>query len=172
VAAVAKLGSRLADAAAFARTLGEMRWTSSAQTLWDSIYDPLTADRPGLWGAITARAEAHVLRLSMIYAALDRSAELADTHLMAALALWHYCDQSAAFLFGASVGDRDADAILDALRAMPEGMTRSEIRESVFHRNKSASDIAKALGLLVRFKLVRQESIPTDGRPAECWFVS
>jgi hypothetical protein len=149
-----------------------MRWTSTGKTLWESAYGHLTEDRPGVWGAITARAEAHVLRLSMIYAALDRSSEIADTHVLAALALWRYCDQSAAYLFGASVGDRDSDAILEALRAMPKGMTRSEIRDGVFHRNKSASDIARALGLLLRLKLARQELTPTAGRPAERWFAA
>ena len=62
-----------------------------------------------------------MLRLAMIYAALDRSGEIADTHVHAALALWRFCDHSAAYLFGASVGDRDADAILEALKGKRPG---------------------------------------------------
>jgi hypothetical protein len=68
------------------------------------------------------------------------------------------------------VGDRDADAILDALRAKPEGMTRTEIRRVVFQDHKTSDDVARALGLLLRFKLVRQEIAQTGGRPAERWF--
>ena len=165
----ARLGTRLAAVAELAKGAGEVGWTSTGLKLWESNYAQLTADRPGLWGAITARAEAHVLRLALIYAALDQSVEIADTHLLAALALWQYCDASAAYLFGAAVGDRDADAILGALRQSPQGMTRSELRQNVFHNSRSASEMARALGLLLRFNLVHQKIIPTSGRPAERW---
>src|SRR3712207_8342266 len=47
---------------------------------------------PGLFGAVTGRAEAHVLRLSCLYAALDMSDTVTVTHLRAALALWRYCE--------------------------------------------------------------------------------
>ena len=110
----------------------------------------------------------------MIYAALDQSVEIADTHLLSALALWQYCDASAAYLFGAAVGDRDADAILGALRQSHRGVTRSEIRRGVLHNNKNSSELARALGLLLRFRLIRQEITPTGerGRPAERWFAA
>jgi hypothetical protein len=166
------LGSRLAAAADLARGVGTMIWTSTGKTLWESEYGRLTEDRPGLWGAITSRAEAHVLRLAMIFAALDKSAEIVDTHVLAALAMWRYCDRSAAYLFGGSLGDRDADAILDALRAKPEGMTRTEIRRVVFQDHRSSDEVARALSLLLRFGLVRQEITQTGGRPAERWFAA
>ncbi len=137
--------------------------------MWEAEYDALTESRPGLWGAITSRAEAHVLRLAMVYAVLDKSAEIADTHVLAALAVWRFCDRSAAYLFGGSVGDRDADAILDALRAKPDGTTRTEIRRGVFHDHKTSEEVARALRLLLRYGLVRQEIIQTGGRPAERW---
>ena len=75
-----------------------MRWSGRrpGRALWESSYEGLTADRPGLWGAITSRAEAHVLRLSLIYAALDGSREISDAHVQAALAVWRFCDRSAA----------------------------------------------------------------------------
>jgi hypothetical protein len=164
------LGNRLILALDSAKNRGLMEWSPSGQKLWESEYEALTADRPGLWGAITARAEAHTLRLAMIFAALDRESEIADTHVLAALELWRYCDRSAAYLFGGSVGDRDADAILDALRAKPEGMTRTEIRRGVFNDNKPASEVARALGLLERYRMARRDSVQTDGRPAERWF--
>jgi hypothetical protein len=165
-----RLGQRLGTAADAARRVGEMTWTDAARRLWEAEYDTLTADRPGLWGAITSRAEAHVLRLSLLYAALDGVGEIADTHVLAALAVWRYCDRSARYLFGGSVGDRNADAILAALRAKPEGMTRTEIRDGIFQRNTSAEDIVHALALLLRYGLVRREAVETPGRPAERWY--
>jgi hypothetical protein len=48
------------------------------------------------------RAEAQVLRLSAIYAALDRSAFIEPAHLQAALAVWDYCQASARLFFDAA----------------------------------------------------------------------
>ena len=128
---IAVIGPKLASAVAAARTVGEMTWTKAARKLWESEYDVLTADRPGLWGAVTARAEAHVLRLSMQYAALDSSGEIADTHVLAALAMWRFCDRSARHLFGGSVGDKDADEILANLRQCARGIDANRDPEPV-----------------------------------------
>jgi hypothetical protein len=107
----------------------------------------------------------------LIYAALDGVAWVEDTHVLAALAVWRYCDRSALHLFGGSVGAKDADAILAALRSNPEGMPRTEIRD-LFGRNKSVDDIARALGLLLRFGLARRDTTETGGRPSERWYAA
>jgi hypothetical protein len=167
---IARLGNRLALALDHARRVGPMDWASSGKATWEGEYDALTESRPGLWGAITSRAEAHVLRLAMIYAALDRADRIADTHVLAALELWRFCDRSAAYLFGGSVGDRDADAILAALRSKPEGMTRTEINVGVFNRHRTSDEIARSLAVLLRHGLARFETTRTDGRPTETWF--
>ena len=67
---------------------------------------------PGLLGAATNRAEAQVLRLSVPYALLDRSARHPPEHLLAALAVWRYAEASARWVFGDALGDTIADAIL------------------------------------------------------------
>jgi hypothetical protein len=108
----------------------------------------------------------------MVYAVLEKSAEIADIHVLAALAFWRFCDRSAAYLFGGSVGDRDADAILDALRARTDGMTRTEIRRGVFQDHRTSEEVARALRLLLRYGLVHQEITKTGGRPAERWRVT
>jgi hypothetical protein len=167
---IAGLGNRLGLALDSAKNRGLMECSLSGHNLWASEYEALTADRPGLWGAITARAEAHTLRLAMIFAALDRVQEIEDIHVRAALSLWRFCDRSAAHLFGGSTGDSTADAILAALRTKPDGMTRSEIRRRVFNDNKPAAEVTRALGILERYRLARRELTPTDGRPAERWF--
>jgi hypothetical protein len=51
-----------------ARRVGVMKRTESADELWPEWYDAVPDDVPGVWGAATVRAEAYVLRLSMIYA--------------------------------------------------------------------------------------------------------
>jgi hypothetical protein len=67
----------------------------AARELWQDCYPALSQLRPGLHGAATSRAEAQVLRLSAIYAALDSSSVVGVPHLQAALAVWDYCSASA-----------------------------------------------------------------------------
>jgi hypothetical protein len=45
----------------------------AARERWIEIYPQLSSARPGLAGAATARAEAHTVRLALIYALLDLS---------------------------------------------------------------------------------------------------
>src|SRR5262249_10077285 len=94
------------------------------------------------------------------------------THLQAALALWDYCERSARYIFGDALGDSDAQSILDALRATPAGLTRTEISRGVFNGHKPAGVIASKLGMLLQRGLVRSEMTDTDGRPAERWLAT
>src|SRR5262249_46455921 len=95
----------LKDAVTNAKQVGAMKMDAEAQELWTEAYKRLSEDQPGLLGAVTARAEAHTLRLAMIYALLDRVGVIARTHIEAALAVWDYCDASAAHIFGSLLGD-------------------------------------------------------------------
>ena len=95
------------------------RRDQAASELWNDYYATLSHDRAGLHSTATGRAEAQVLRLSALYAALDCSPIIQLPHLEAALALWDYCSASAASLFGNCVGDSIADRIREALQASP-----------------------------------------------------
>jgi hypothetical protein len=168
---LAKLRGKLADAIAFARDVATMRRDDAARVRWRDVYGPLSAGRPGLTGALLARAEAQVMRVACLYALLDRSCLVECQHLDAALALWDYCEASARCIFGDSLGDPVADEILRVLRSTPAGLTRTEIRD-LFGGNRPANEIGRALGLLVEYRLARQERRDTGGRPSERWFAS
>src|SRR5262249_19133922 len=130
----------------------------------------LSEGEPGLLGAILARAEAHVLRLSIIYAVLDRSPVISAEHLHAALAVWDYADASARRIFGDALGLSIADTILAALRARGP-RTREDITH-LFHRNKKATEIDAALHILGEQNKVKCSSRPPEGgkgRPAMVW---
>ena len=71
-----------------------MHRTEAAEQRWEAIYTELAEEKPGLLGAITARAEAQVLRLSCLYALLDKTDAVEVPHLEAAYALWRYCEDS------------------------------------------------------------------------------
>lgn len=162
--------NQLKRAIAYGKKAGEVRFTRQARKLWVRAYSKLAADVTGLLlNAITSRAEAQVLRLSMIYALLDRSTFIKRCHLRAALAVWRYCEDSARYIFGDSFGDPVADSILRNLRKDQKGLTRTEIRE-LFHRNRSELEINNGLRVLLEHGLVRFEREETGGRPSERWF--
>ncbi len=165
---LASIGRTLASVLAHARTIGVMQRDEHARELWHDVYPTLSEGRPGLLGAATARAEAQAMRLAVIYALLDGSAHVRVEHLKAALALWDYCERSAAHVFGDSLGDPVADEILEALRAAPEGLTRTQIRD-LFRRHKSEGRIGLALGELADAGLAESVKRATGGRPVEIW---
>ncbi len=161
---------RLVAAIDTARRTLELRRDEPANRLWEAVYGPLSTGRAGMLGALTARAEAQVTRLSCLYALADASAVIRLAHLQAALTLWQYCFASAVFLFGDRIGDPAADAILAELRRRaPERMTKTEI-SGIFHRNKDKSAINRALEILVEQRRARVEfDRAGDGRPVEWW---
>jgi len=167
------LAQRLRLAVSEIRRHGRMTRDAEATTLWHGLYPALTTGRPGLVGAIRARAAAHVLRLSCIYAALDGTPTITRVHLQAALAVWNYADDSATHLFGDRVGDVLADHALKELRAAgPRGLTRSEIRD-IYGRNHAKEDIDRALGLLLEYGLASTERDTSNpGRPVERWYAT
>src|SRR5437762_3189358 len=96
----------------FAKDFVEIFRDPDAKTLWREAYPDLSEGKPGMLGAITGRAEAQVMRLSAIYALLDKSRLIRPEHHRAALAVWKYCEESACWIFGTNTGDRNADKIL------------------------------------------------------------
>jgi hypothetical protein len=169
---IERLGQNTREALDAARRLDRVIMRDDAYRFWEEIYPKLSEDRPGLLGAITARAEAQTIRLALLYALLDRSPEIARVHLEAAFALWRYCDASARYIFGDLVGDPVADAILRALRNVhPNGMSRSDI-SGLFRNHLAAGKIHAALERLHAAKKVRFEMHkPAIGRPTEMWFI-
>jgi DNA replicative helicase MCM subunit Mcm2 (Cdc46/Mcm family) len=133
------------------------------------VYDELSEGKPGMFGSVTSRAEAYVIRLALIYALLDCSDEIWEEHLQAALAVWEYCESSAKFIFGDATGNPTADAILKALRQTPEGLSRTDI-SALFDRNKDAKTINTALEVLAAQGRAKKGGVrPIRGRPSETW---
>ncbi len=147
-----------------------LRRDSAARALWAKEYPKLSEGESGLLGAVLARAEAHVLRLSVLYAVLDRSSEICEPHLRAALAVWNYADASTRLIFGDVLGLTVADVILRALRSRGP-MTKTEILR-LFGSNRPATEIDAVLAVLEGKGLVRsgtREAQGGKGRSAEVW---
>ena len=98
----------LAEAVHKVRGWGEMRMTFDprAASAWEAAYyGQLGVEPPGILGAIVARAEPQALRLAITYALLDASPVIELAHLQAALAVWKYASESAAWVFADQLGD-------------------------------------------------------------------
>jgi hypothetical protein len=149
-----------------ARTLGLIRRSAAAEERWAELYVQMADDDPGgLVGHITARAEAQTLRLSVFYALADGCPLVEVEHLDAAYAAWKYCRDSAAYVFGDTLGDEIADRLLAALREA--GATGLDLTEqyNLFGRHVSRARIAAARELLEGMRLVRTTAEETGGRP-------
>jgi cbb3-type cytochrome oxidase subunit 3 len=160
---------KLREALGQGREVREMTRDGEARAMWHSVYRELETGRTGLFGAVTARAAPHVLRLSMIYALTDGSAIIRAPHLAAALAFWTYCEDSARYVFGDATGDPEADAIHNALRDAPDRRLRREAIRDLFSRHVPAQRIESALALLAKLGKAYMETEKTKGRPAEWW---
>jgi hypothetical protein len=153
----------------FAQEHRAITFDDAARERWVEIYEELSSVRPGLAGAATARAEAHTVRLALIYALLDLSERICLEHLESALAVWRYSAASAAWIFGDSLGDPTADEIWSAAKDRPTGVTRTEVSD-MFSRNKKRREIERALNVLEDAGRLRRETgQPDRGRAAEVW---
>lgn len=160
--------TRLRAAIDAARQAGRVGFDEPARRRWWELYPTLTEPQDGLAGAVCARAEAHVVRLALLYALLDQARQIELAHLEAALALWEYAAASARWVFGDSLGDPLADEIYRALLDEPDGLTRSQVRD-LFSRNRRSKDIGQALERLATTGRVHAERQHQRGRPAELW---
>jgi hypothetical protein len=170
------LGKRMGEAIRFRRkSLSDsfrVRFSPEGEARWREAYGPLTRGHPGLFGAVTARGEAQVFRVALIYAVLDKSELIELPHIEAALAVWDYCERSAKHIFGEMLGDNVADTILTGLKQVfPGGLSRTEIFRDLFGGHARSSAIAAALARLKALGLAKVDTIKAAGfaKPTEVW---
>jgi hypothetical protein len=166
-----RLGDELRLVLDRGRKITRVERSPAAKILWARMYHEhaVAADaRTGLYGALTARGEAQMLRLSVLYAVLDGSRFIEPVHLEAAAAVWEYARASVEWLFGDSMtGDPVADRIFQRVRdraAAGEGVSATEQSALVGHhvpakRLEAARDHVAELGL------VENRVEKTGGRP-------
>ncbi len=163
---LSSLSDRIRDAVQFAKRVDEITRDEESREIWKSIYEELSEGKRGLIGAILSRAEAQVMRLSCVYALMDRSRVVRAEHLHAALALWDYAEASVNYIFRGKTGDEVADRIHQALSESENGLTRTDIN-NLFGGHKSTERIDEALELLKTYKKINIRKQDTGGRPTE-----
>ena len=162
------LDRRLAQTLNRARDVGQLRLSPPARQRWADAYRQLAEPQPGITGQISARAEAHTIRLALTYALLDNRREIQPAHLDAALALWDYASRSATWALERTTGDPLAQQIHSALRHASDGLTRTQLRD-LLHRNASTAELDRALAALAHDGKATSQRVLTNGRPAELW---
>jgi hypothetical protein len=131
---------------------GLVRRDEATEEIWAEEYKRLTTRGDSMVDTILNRADAHTLRLSLLYALLDGSPVIDRDHLRAALAFWDYAEESVRYIFGNSVAPED-EKILDSLKDGP--LTIGEIRRRAFGDNKPSEWVAEKLMALVEQRMVR-----------------
>jgi hypothetical protein len=161
----------LAGVLEHARRAGELRMDLDADEQWARSYEEMSErSMDGVTGALTARAEAHTMRLALIYALLDGASSIRVEHLQAALALWDYAARSAEWALGDTTGVPLAEQLFRTLSGDPDDLSRSELRDSL-NRNYSSAQVTEALESLEKAGRAerRMRKNPNGGRPAEVW---
>jgi hypothetical protein len=123
---------------------------------------------PGVLGQITARAEAHTIRLALLYALANGKQQIGPQHLVAALALHDYAARSAGWALNGATGEPLAEQIHATLNAHPAGLTRTQISDTLKH-NQPAGQIDHALRAPQSTGRATVTQIATGGRPAQLW---
>jgi hypothetical protein len=163
-AVLAPLVKRLRDALEAARCAGVVVRSPEAEHRWAELYVRMEGDQgSGIVDALTARAAAQVLRLSLIYALLDGASKIERSHLESAFEVWRYCRWSAQHIWvGAGTGDPDVDRIA-AVLAGGEELTARDL-DRMFAGHRSTPELrAKAVALGVATEVRRE----TGGRPSK-----
>ena len=138
-----------------------------SQGMWAALYPRLSGGEEGLAGAVLARAEAQVLRLSVLYAVLDPRSRSSRRTFGPPSPSGSTPRASARAIFGGRVGVPLADLLLAEFRARGE-LTRTECWE-VVKRHTRAGDLDHALHVLALRGYIERSLRPTPGRSAEVW---
>ena len=159
-----EIAGKVLKALSAARQVDEIGWDPEAKELWAGFYMQLADDVRGPVGAMTARTEAHLLRLAMTFALMDSTDTIQPSHLYAAAAVWDYCARSVVHVFDAATGDPVADRLYDAIvEAGVDGLDETA-QHAVFGRHQPAHRLQVARKTLTDSGLVVVVTEATEGR--------
>ena len=160
------LSEDLAAILGHARRRGVVRWSKHADAWWRRMYPKISVARQGLVGALTARAEAKLLRVAVAYLLLEPDTKvLMVHHLEAAHAVLRYSEQSARNVFGDRTGDPLGDRILGILRgAFPCVVAQGELGEAL-GGNISGERVEREVTRLINMQQADRWQVSTGGRP-------
>lgn len=168
---VQRIALRLRTALKTARSRKDLCMDAEARQRWEEIYRTVSIDEVGRAAAFTARGEAHILRMALIFALLECGETIKVKHLNAAYCLWLYSDASIRHIFCSAEGvegDRDAQRVLTALRRRA-AMTQSDMHK-LFNNHKPKRHLIELLTQLEGVNKIYQDVRKGNGtKSARVW---
>lgn len=159
-----RLREKIEDCVAFGQRGGELQRSEEADELWREFYESNFKHPPrGFLSSILDRADAQVLRLSILYTLLDKSLTIEKRHLEAALAFWEYSKASAEYLFGETTGHPLDNKIINALESLEGQGSRTEI-SALLSNNYQAREMDTAYQRLKDAGLIIEKSLNSTSR--------
>jgi hypothetical protein len=134
--------------------------TPDALHFWNIQYHIVSSDKPGLLGSITARSEAYVLRLSLLFCLIDGLDAIEVKHMQAAIDLIGFCNDSVEFIFSTpadSDENTDAGKLLKALA--DKSLTQTEVSK-LFNGHKNRKDLSTMLTDLQALNKIESKQQP------------
>ena len=171
-----KIVSGIRSAVKFAQTVGEVKFDASADKIWVPYYNAI--DRSPFSPPVESREDAHISKLAMLYALLDKSPVISAKHLQAAIAAWKYSRDSSRILFplqAAKRGFNDEEKVMKLLGQHPDGLTTSQVTFMALSNNKRKMGQTTALPILKKLEAEKKVSsvrVKTAGRPSDRWFLT
>lgn len=152
---------------------GEVPLAPDAASYFTTVYSTLS--RPDATSetlrTLQQRAAPYVRRMALLLALLDRSTQVTQAHIEAAVSLWTYCVDTWRVVFPSPPREGLSARLEAALRAAgPDGLSREALRTAAGSGDIPAAKITQALHSLRDEGLVVQlPSVATGGRPKEMW---
>jgi hypothetical protein len=169
----------LEDSLSFAKRMiaSRLRLSPEVEDLWEALYSALRTPRHGgaMINVMTELAERHVLRLAGLYAVVDQSRDIRKEHLLAALAVWDYSEETLHGLFAHQTGDRKQNDVLRSLRERhPIGLTTLEVNRAVLQGNfrGGAEPLLRKLEQEGWIYSMEEPASGRGKRPAHRWFLT
>lgn len=154
---------RLCQIAESSRRVGEVKRTPEAGEYWHHLYinELSTGDAQGVWGQVTDRAEAQVVRLSLLFAIMDLSRRIELKHIKAAKAVWDYSFKSAQWVFSDSPYSANGKRLLESLRNGT--LTLTQISHDVFNKHLHGAKLNAVMDEIKNE--ITTQRIDTGGKP-------
>jgi hypothetical protein len=169
---VEELGKRTAEAIKFAKgnypnekNTRAMALTPDAENLYGELYltDLNKPEEVPVWNDLLQRRAPMLLRIAMVFALTDRTLEINEGHIRAALAWVHYWAASVRFVFArhedmrqASLVEIRAEKIMRHLQQCTEA-TRTDLADTLFQKRLKAAELDAAINALFMEKPPRIE---------------
>jgi len=149
-----------------AQLIGRVTWSVEARRKWTQLYPLISVEEVGAFGAVTARAEAQLQRVSLVYALIDGSNQIEYRHLLAATAVWEYAKASARLIFEGVSSDPNEAKIVDLLRAGPRTQTQINV---AFGGHMKSAELKGYLEGLQASGVIQAMQEETGGRSSTIW---